>query len=40
MKTEIKNLIGNYNNCYLGYSAHEKIRKRGASGGIVTSLLL
>ena len=32
--------IGYYKNTYVGYSLNEKIRKNGASGGVITSLLL
>lgn len=34
------NLLGNYINCYLGYSVNSKIRWSTTSGGLITSLLL
>ncbi|HUS51809.1 MAG TPA: coenzyme F420 hydrogenase/dehydrogenase beta subunit N-terminal domain-containing protein, partial [Candidatus Paceibacterota bacterium] len=40
MKKNLENLIGNYKDCYVGYSADKKVRINGSSGGIITSLLL
>jgi len=33
-------LIGNYKDCYIGYSSNEKLRYNSSSGGMVTQILL
>ena len=33
-------IIGNYLNCYIGYSKNKKIRYNASSGGIITALLI
>lgn len=39
-KTPEDHFIGNYDNCYVGYSLDEKIRFNASSGGLVTQFLI
>ncbi len=39
-KIPVDNLLGNYINCYVGYSTDEKLRFESSSGGMVTQILI
>jgi coenzyme F420 hydrogenase subunit beta len=39
-KSQYDPLIGNYSQCYIGYAQNSTIRKKGSSGGLVTSILI
>ena len=39
-KGNIHYFLGNFENCYVGYSNEEKIRNGAASGGVVTAIVI